>query len=58
MGDRDLMTRPMGAAALAAAFPDAVTAIVPGGGHNVMVEQPDPVIDELLGFWKRCASAS
>jgi pimeloyl-ACP methyl ester carboxylesterase len=54
MGDRDLMTRPKGAAALAAAIPDAATAIVTGGGHNVMVEQPDPVIDTLLSFWERC----
>ena len=58
MGDRDLMTRPKGAAALAGAIPDATTVLVPGGGHNVMVEQPDAVIDALLDFWKRCDAGS
>ncbi len=58
MGDRDLMTRPKGAAALASAIPNATTVTVAGGGHNVMVEQPDPVIDALLAFWKRCDAAS
>ena len=53
MGERDLMTRPKGASALADAIPDATVVLIPEGGHNVMVEQPDAVIDTLLSFWKR-----
>ncbi|MFV1963162.1 MAG: alpha/beta fold hydrolase, partial [Acidimicrobiia bacterium] len=53
MGERDLMTRPAGAALLAESLPDATTVIVAGAGHMVMVEQPDPVIDELFAFWAR-----
>jgi pimeloyl-ACP methyl ester carboxylesterase len=52
MGEHDLMTRPKGAAILADAFPDVTTVIVPDAGHMVMVERPDPVIDELLAFWE------
>jgi len=51
MGEHDLMTRPKGAEILAAAIPDSTTFIVRGAGHMVMVERPDPVIDELLAFW-------
>jgi len=51
MGERDLMTRPEGAAILAEAIPDSATVIVPGAGHSLMVERPDAVIDELLDFW-------
>ncbi|MEN8238131.1 MAG: alpha/beta hydrolase [Actinomycetota bacterium] len=51
MGERDLMTRAKSAASLAGAFADATTVIVPGAGHMVMVERPDPVIDHLLTFW-------
>ncbi len=56
MGERDLMTRPKGAAALAEAIPNSTIVIVAGAGHMVMVEQPDPVIDELFSFWERCDS--
>ncbi len=54
LGERDLMTRPAAAAPLAEALADATTVIMPGGGHLVMMEQPDPVIDELFRFWARC----
>ncbi len=57
MGEHDLMTRPKGAATLADAIPNATTVIVPDAGHMVMVEQPDPVIDELLAFWEPGSSA-
>lgn len=52
MGADDLMTRPKGAAILAAAIPEATTVIVPDAGHMVMIERPDPVIDTLLTFWE------
>ncbi len=51
MGERDLMTRPRSASALAGTFPDAMMVTIPDAGHMVMVEQPDPVIDTLLTFW-------
>ena len=51
MGMNDIMTRPKGAATLADAIPNATTVVVPAAGHMVMVERPDPVIDELLTFW-------
>ena len=51
MGQHDLMTRPKGAAILAEAIPNSTMVIVPGAGHMVMVERPDPVIDELAAFW-------
>ena len=57
MGEHDLMTMPKGAAILAGAIRNSATVIVPGTGHMVMVERPDPVIDELLDFWTRCDSA-
>lgn len=51
MGELDLMTRAKSAASLARAFPEVTTIIVPGAGHMVMVERPDPVIDHLITFW-------
>ena len=51
VGERDLMTRPAAAATLAGTFPNCRTVIVPEAGHMVMIEQPDAVIDESLGFW-------
>jgi pimeloyl-ACP methyl ester carboxylesterase len=53
MGTQDMMTRPKGATTLAAAIPDATTVSVPDAGHMVMIERPDPVIDQLLTFWRR-----
>ncbi len=50
LGELDVMTRPAAARPLAAALPDATTVILPGTGHLMMIEQPDPVIDTLAGF--------
>jgi pimeloyl-ACP methyl ester carboxylesterase len=50
LGELDIMTRPAAARPLAAALPDAATVILPGAGHLMMIEQPDPVIDTLADF--------
>ena len=44
------MTPVAKAKALAAALPDCRTTVIPGAGHMMMSETPDPVIDALLGF--------
>ncbi len=50
LGELDIMTRPSAARPLAAALQDATTVILPGAGHLMMIEQPDPVIDTLADF--------
>ncbi len=56
MGERDLMTRTSGAASLTEAIPNATSIVIPGAGHMVMMEQPNPVIDGILRFWTRVES--
>ena len=50
VGERDVMTPPKGARALADALPDARTVVLPDCGHMMMVEQPDATLDALRGF--------
>lgn len=50
LGDRDNMTPLKRGKALADAFHDAETIIVPQCGHMLMAEQPDAVLDALIGF--------
>jgi pimeloyl-ACP methyl ester carboxylesterase len=47
LGERDRMTPAKAGHALAAAISGARTVVLPGGGHMMMVEQPDPVRDAL-----------
>ncbi|MBI2312608.1 MAG: alpha/beta hydrolase [Betaproteobacteria bacterium] len=49
-GRRDLMTPPRNAKELLAALPRAQTVSVDGCGHSMMLEQPDEVLDALIGF--------
>ena len=48
LGDRDAMTPPKAAKALADAIPDSRTVVLKGCGHMMMAEQPDQVLDALI----------
>lgn len=50
LADRDGMTPLKRGKALANAFHEAETIIVPQCGHMLMAEQPDAVLDALIGF--------
>ncbi len=50
IGERDVMTPPRAGRALARAIAEAEVAMIPGGGHLVLVEQPDALLDALRGF--------
>ncbi len=50
LGDQDNMTPLKRGRALANAFHDAETIIIPQCGHMLMAEQPDAVLDALIGF--------
>ena len=56
LGEKDRMTPPRGARALASALHQQVpttTEIIPGAGHNLMGEQPERVAKSLIGFAHR-----
>ncbi len=48
LGERDAMTPPRAAKALAEAIPGAETVVLAGCGHMMMIEQPDQVLDALI----------
>ena len=48
LGDRDAMTPPRAAKALAEAIPNSQTVVLKGCGHMMMAEQPDRVLDALI----------
>ena len=50
LGQRDLMTPPRAVSEAAAKFADAKTIVLDGTGHSLMSEQPDAVLDALIGF--------
>ena len=50
MGERDVMAPPRNARALIEALKDAASVTLPGGGHSLMIEQPDAVLDALRRF--------
>lgn len=50
LGERDRLTPPRAATKLAAAFPDAHTEILPHCGHAIYAEQPDAMLDQLIGM--------
>jgi len=52
LGQRDLMTPPRAAREAAATFSESRTVILDGAGHSLMSEQPDAVLDALIGFVK------
>lgn len=47
---RDLMTPPRNAKELLAALPKVQTVSLDGCGHSMMMEQPERVLDALIGF--------
>ena len=49
LGERDLMTPLKGGRALAAAFANARTVVLPGAGHMLMAERPDEVLAAISG---------
>jgi pimeloyl-ACP methyl ester carboxylesterase len=49
-GSRDLMTPPRAAKALIEKLSGARSVTVDGAGHDMMVEQPDAVLDALIAF--------
>lgn len=50
LGERDLMTPPRAARQAADSFNEARTVVLEGTGHSLMSEQPDAVLDALIGF--------
>ncbi len=52
LGQRDLMTPPRAARDAAAKFADAKSIVLDASGHALMSEQPDAVLDALIGFLK------
>lgn len=55
VGAEDRMTPPKYAEFLARRLPDAQLVVVPGAGHNVMIEQPARTNDAIRAFWPRIA---
>ncbi len=49
-GDRDMMTPPRAARAMAKALSDSRTVLIPGAGHAVMNEAPDATLEALAAF--------
>ena len=49
-GSRDLMTPARNTRQLAEMLPHATTVTLPGAGHAMMAEQPDALLDALIGF--------
>jgi pimeloyl-ACP methyl ester carboxylesterase len=47
LGERDIMTPAKAGRTLAAAIPHALTVVLPGAGHMMMVEQPDELLAAL-----------
>jgi pimeloyl-ACP methyl ester carboxylesterase len=53
-GDRDRITPYQHSERMAVELPDAVLLRVFGAGHMVMLEEPELVTEELIGFVRRC----
>ena len=48
LGERDMLTPLRSAAKLAEALPNAEKVVLPGSGHALLSERPDPVLDQLI----------
>ncbi len=48
LGERDIMTPSKVAMNLAGAIPESETVVLPGAGHLLLAERPDPVLDQLI----------
>jgi pimeloyl-ACP methyl ester carboxylesterase len=49
-GSRDLMTPARNTRQLAEMLPHAKVVTLPGAGHAMMAEQPDALLDAMIGF--------
>ena len=58
LGDLDMMTPPRAAKGLVAALPNAEMQIIKTCGHMLMAEQPDAILDGLIGFAKGTREAA
>lgn len=58
LGRDDRMTPPKASAALRERLPAAHTALIDGGAHGLMAEQPDAALDALYGWAAGIAPAS
>jgi pimeloyl-ACP methyl ester carboxylesterase len=54
-GDKDRLTPFQHAERIAAELPDAELVCVPGGGHMIMLEQPELVTGPLVELIRACA---
>jgi len=50
LGERDAMTPVRATHSLMAAIPNVTTVVLPGSGHALLSERPDPVLDALIGI--------
>jgi pimeloyl-ACP methyl ester carboxylesterase len=48
LGDRDRLTPTRASKAVSQALPEAMVSVLPGAGHALLSERPDPVLDELI----------
>ena len=48
LGARDAMTPVRATHALGEAIPDVETLVLPGSGHALLAERPNPVLDALI----------
>jgi pimeloyl-ACP methyl ester carboxylesterase len=50
LGERDMLTPTRTVRKVVEAFENSRTVILPGSGHALLAERPDPVLDELIGI--------
>jgi pimeloyl-ACP methyl ester carboxylesterase len=48
LGDRDMLTPTRSASKVADVLPDAEIVVLQGSGHALLLERPDPVLDQLI----------
>ena len=48
LGERDMLTPVRSAHKVVEALPNAEKVVMPGCGHALLAEQPDPVLDQLI----------
>ncbi|MFD2421091.1 alpha/beta fold hydrolase [Amycolatopsis pigmentata] len=53
VGERDSLTPPDDARAMAAALPESELVVVPGAGHLTPLEAPEAVSSAILNWWER-----
>lgn len=55
MGERDCLTPPVDASAMAVTLPDSELVVVPGAGHLTPLEAPEAVSSAILDWWELVA---